>query len=102
MKEKKMNIVNYQTYENDLNSFISKHSKKSDLHIWTSPLTDGEYHKEYLFEDGSGFYEINNTNYKEDVEVEVHGITIKVEIKIVKHEYWSTDTSSSKIWYEKY
>lgn len=94
--------VNYAEYQNDLNKFIKKHSKKSELHVWTSSLTNGQYHKEYLFEDGTGFYEINNMNYKEDVEVELHGITIRTTVKMVKHEYYSTDESGSKIWYEKY
>lgn len=96
-----MKQVNYNEYENDLNSFIKKHSKKSDLHVWTSPLTNGEYHKEYLFEDGNGFYEINNMNYTEEIELEVHGIKAKAEVKMVKHEYWSTDEGTSKYWYER-
>ena len=96
-----MNIVNYQTFENDLNSFISKHSKKSDLHIWTSPLKDGEYRKEYLFEDGASFYEINRMNYSEQVEIEVHGLWMMVEVKMIRHEYFSTDEGTSKYWYEK-
>ena len=97
-----MKQVNYSEYQKDLNEFIKRHSKKSDLHVWTSALVDGEYHKEYLFEDGNGFYKINNMNYIEKVEIEVHGLIVIAEVKMVKHEYYSTDDSVSKYWYEKF
>lgn len=96
-----MKQVNYKEYTDDLNRFIEKHSKKYDMNIWTSPITNGEYRKEYAFEDGNSFYEINNLNYIEEVEVEVKGIKVKVDVKLVNHEYWSSDDSTSKYWYEK-
>ena len=96
-----MNIVNYTEYSNDLDKFIKKHSKKSDLHIWTSPIENGEYRKEYLFEDGASFYEINKMNYSEQTEIEIHGIWVMVEVNMIKHEYFSTDEGISKYWYEK-
>ena len=96
-----MKTVDYQQYEKDLNAFILKHSKKSDLHVWTSPFKDGEYRKEYLFEDGASFYEINRHDYEEEITTTVHGISVKATVKLIKHEYFSTDESESKLWYER-
>lgn len=96
-----MKTVTYQEYENDLNAFIKKHSKKSDLHIWTSPFIDGEYRKEYMYEDGASFYEINNHSYIEEATFTLHGITVKANVKMIKHEYFSTDLPESKIYYER-
>lgn len=95
-----MKTVDYRTYEKELNEFISRHSKKSDLHIWTSPFVNGEYHKDYLFEDGATFTEVNTHDYKESVIVTIHGIQMTAVVNLIRHEYWSTDDSESHVWYE--
>lgn len=95
-----MKEVDYSTYERELNEFIRKHSKKSDLHIWTSAFVNGQYHKDYLFEDGATFTEVNEHDYKEMVVVELHGKKIQTIVRMIRHEYWSTDDSESHVWYE--
>ena len=41
-------------------------------------------------------------NYMEEVEIEIHGVTVKTNVMLVKHEYYSTDNATSKYWYEKF
>lgn len=96
-----MKTVTYEEYNRDLSAFLRKHGAKSDWHVYTSPLQEGQYHKNYVFEDGAEFVEINELNYREPVEVVVHGITISTVVHLIRHEYWSTDDSVSKYWYEK-
>ena len=96
-----MREVTYKEYSDDLASFIKKHSKKYDLKVYTSPLQNGEYHKNYVFENGAEFTEINEMNYYEVVTIMVHNIPVDVKVNMIKHEYWSTDDSASKYWYEK-
>ena len=93
--------VTYETYIEDLAKFIDKHSKKYDYSVYTSPFENREYHKVYAFENCATFTEINTMEYTEVVNVQVHGITVPVEVSLIKHEYWSTDDSRSKFWYEK-
>ena len=94
-----MNTVTYEKYMNDLVKFVGKHSKKNDFRVETSPMINDRYDKKYLFEDGSTFWEINEI-ITEEVEVEVHVITCKAQVELYRHEYWSTDDSSTKYWYE--
>lgn len=96
-----MRTVTYDEYSKDLKNFIDKHSKKCDWKVYTSPLIDGQYHKNIVFEDGSEFTEINELNYSEVVEIMVHNIPVTVTVDLIRHEYWSTDDSVSKYWYEK-
>lgn len=96
-----MRTVTYDEYSKDLKNFIDKHSKKCDWKVYTSPLIDGQYHKNIVFEDGSEFTEINELNYSEVVEIMVHNIPATVTVDLIRHEYWSTDDSVSKYWYEK-
>ena len=96
-----MRTVTYKEYMEDLQKFIEKHSKKYDYRVETSPFVDNRYHKEYLFEDGATFMEVNNMDVAELVEVQAHGMTFTTEIHFIKHEYWSTDDAVSKFWFER-
>ena len=91
--------VTYKEYAKDLRDFSQKHNKKADLKIFTSPMVNDRYHKEYCWSDGATFYEINE-RVIEIAEAEVHGITVKVPVEMWRTEYWSTE-SSSKYYYEK-
>lgn len=92
--------VTYEEYTRDLQRFINKHSKKYDCRVYTSTLYHGQYHKEYCFENGATFYEINDLDYWEKVEIVVHGIKMETTVQMIKHEYYSTDDATSKYWYE--
>ena len=96
-----MVTVTFKEYNEDLAKFISKHSKKYNYKVYTSPFENNQYHKNYCFEDGATFTEINEMSVAEEVEVEVHGLKFKVDVHFIRHEYWSTDDATSKYWYEK-
>lgn len=94
-----MTTVTSTQYYDDLKNFIIKHTKKGEYKVYTSPFENGQYHKDYAFEDGSMFTEVNEMNYEEEVEIVVHGLTIKKTVKLIKHEYWSTEFGS-RYWFE--
>ena len=93
-----MLTVTYSEYMKDLEAFHKKH-RKADLQVYTSPLINNTYHKEYCYSDGAVFAEVNEMVHHEEITVDVHGIEIKTTVKMIKHEYWTTETKS-KYWYE--
>lgn len=96
-----MTIVTYKDYSDDLKKFINKHSAKSELtEVVTSSYENGMYRKSYLYEDGSEFFEVNRT-VRAKANAETVGLKFEIEVKLIEHEYWSTDESKSKYWYEK-
>lgn len=90
--------VTYGEYSNDLDRFILKHSKKSDVEVYTSPYENKQYRKTWTYADGQ-FVEINREVWKKEL-VEVYNTWIEIEVHLLEHEYWSTDNSVSKYWYE--
>ena len=93
-------LVDYNRYVEDKKAFFEKH--KFDFNCDTSPLNEySEYHKTYIFADHSVWYELIRPCY-EDYTVAVKGVTIKGKAKLLQTEYWSTDNSESKVYYEKY
>ena len=69
--------------------------KYSDITVYQWWLS-----KEYLYEDGASFWEYNRVIDATAV-ASVKGITFPVSVKLIEHEYWSTDNAGSKYWYEK-
>lgn len=94
-----MTTVTYEEYMNDKLAFIKKHSKKHDWTVYTSNFENNKYHKEYCFDNGAQFCEVNEMDVVEDVEIEAHGIKFTKEVHFIRHEYWSTE-QGSKYWYE--
>lgn len=95
-----MKKVTDKEFYKDLNTFIQKHGKKSDWKVITSPYVNGQYHKEYVFENGAVFTDVNYLE-GEYYEVEIKELGFSSKIPVIKHEYWSTDDATSKFWYEK-
>ena len=95
-----MVTVTATEYQKDFKAFINKYIEKYDVSIHTSPIKDNTYRKIYTFDNGSEFYEITYLKWTERVKVEVHGIITTADVELIKHEYWSTDDSESKCWYE--
>lgn len=90
--------MTYVDYKMD---FIKKHYD-SDWTVQISPMDkNGQYAKNYIFEDGAVLTEINRPVY-EEVEVEVKGVRVKVEVKLMETEAWNTDDATSVKWYEKW
>lgn len=94
-----MKTVTSTEYYEDLYSFIRKHSAKADYRVYTSGLENNTYHKEWCFEDGATFCEVNEMDVTEIIETEVHGVIVKTPVHFIRHEYWSTEFGS-KYWYE--
>lgn len=94
--------VSYNDYKKALNDFYLKHQKRGhEIHIKTSRLQSNMYTKEYISTDGSIFTEVNSTNLIEDVPVSIHGLHFTVPVKFFRTEFYSTDDSKSKYFYEK-
>lgn len=89
--------VTYDEYTRDLRDFCRRHDK-ADLKVFTSPMVNDSYHKEYCYSDGATFCEINDIT-TEWVEVEVKGCKTKAPITLCRTEYWSSDHSKSKYCY---
>lgn len=91
--------VNYKQYESEKVAFLKKHSW---IDCSTSPMDEyGRYHKEYICEDGSIWYEVMGPEMVSEV-VEIKKAQVKVEVKMFRTEFWSSDDSSSKYYYEQF
>ena len=92
--------VNYKEYEELRKRFFEKHNY--DYRIETSVMDEyGNYHKEYIFEDDAIWYESYKHTY-EKVEVEIKKVKVNVEVKLFCTEFWNTEDSKSKYFYEKF
>lgn len=95
-----MKIVDYKEYVEIKKQFMEKHDY--DYRVETSSMDQyGCYHKEYVFEDGSMFYEVMSPVY-EKVTVEVHKVTVAVDVKFLRTEFWNSDDAESNYYYEKF
>lgn len=91
------------TYEENIynqmkSDFMNKH--KGALKIYTKPLEYNRYYKDYCFQDGATWSEISWL-VEEVVEVMIRNIKTRVSVKLWKVEYFSTDDSKSRYYYEK-
>ena len=93
-------VVNVRTYEYEKKNFFEKHNY--DFHCETSSMDEyGRYHKEYIFEDGSIWYEVMGPVFVSQ-EVTVKECTMNVEFKMFQTEFWNSENSNSKFYYEKF
>lgn len=93
--------VNYKQYNEEKESFFTKHRKYGDIMCDTSSMDEyGRYQKTYTCADGAVWYEAMCPTY-EQVEVEIKMVKITVEVKMLRTEFWSTE-SGSKYYYEKF
>ena len=92
--------VKYAEYNAEKMEFFNNH--KNDFKCDTSSMDQyGRYWKTYVFEDGAIWYEALSTEYIQQ-EIEVKCCKVNVEIKMFRTEFWSTDDSKSKYYYEKF
>lgn len=95
-----MNTVTYEQYYEEKTAFFAKHNNGFKLE--TSSLSVGNsYVKTYAFEDGAGWCELLR-NVHEEAEFEHRGMTFKCTVSLAKLEFWSTDNSKSRYYYEKW
>lgn len=95
-----MITTTFAEFDKEYTAFAIKHNKKAERKEYTD-MTDGVIHKTVCWSDGATWYEITETDYSEEVEIEVRGIKVKVNIPMRRTEYWSTEDSKSKYFYEK-
>lgn len=91
--------VGFKEYQKDLQEFCQRHNQKAECRVYTSPMENDSYHKEYCYSDGATFYEINDIVYDE-AKITMHGLEIKVPIAFYRTEYFSTDNGKSKFFYK--
>ena len=90
----------YREYNDAKKAFVIAHMEH-DMKIHTSSLDENNsYHKEYCFDDGSTFYEVMTREFNK-VPVLIHGIEFSVNVELLKTEFWSSDDSVSRYYYEK-
>lgn len=95
-----MRVLNYQEYMKEKEEFFSKHNH--EYAVDTSSLRpDGTYYKSYNFSDGANWYEVAMPTF-EKVEVEVKKVKVNVEVKMLRTEFFNTDTGTSSYYYEKF
>ena len=96
--------VTYTEYRHDKDVFFRKH--RNDFECETSPMDEyGKYYKTYVFKDGAVWYETMFPEYvKQEIETEVKLVKVKteIEIKMFVTEFWNTDNSESKKYYERF
>lgn len=90
----------FAEYNREYTAFAIRHNEKAERREYTS-LIDGIIRKTVCWSDGATWWEVTETEYCEEVEVEVHGIKARVSVPLRKTEYWSTEDGCSKYFYEK-
>jgi len=93
-----MKIIKMKEYYELLQKFVNNHEVAN---VETSSMINGEWNKKYFCEDGAFGTEINRVIY-EQVEVEVKGLKIKVDVKLLETEWFDTDNGASIYMYQKY
>lgn len=96
--------VSCTTYRYEKHRFFKRH--KNNFECETSSMDEyGRYNKTYTFKDGAIWYETMFPEYvKQELETEVKLVKVKteIEIKMFVTEFWNTDNSESKKYYERF
>lgn len=96
-----MKRVTESQYYAELKAFIAKHGKSGNWYVDTGKYDGNTYTKTYVFEDGAQFIEVNQMEGAyETITPSLNGTALQIEIPVIEHEYWDTDNSSSRIWFE--
>ena len=91
--------VTYKEYMGMKRAFFEKHNY--DFRTETSPMDEyGRYVKTYTFEDGAQWFEQMSPEYVKGI-VKIKLAQVEVEVKMLRTEFWSTESSSS-YYYEKF
>lgn len=92
-----MNIVNTQEYNDIKKLFFRKHN--NDFQCETEGSSAEYYRKTYIFEDHSIWYEVMQ---KKTIiaQAKYYNIEFPTEVEVMETEFWSTDNSESKYYYE--
>ena len=92
--------VTYKEYTAEKQAFVEKHGS-SDWKVSTSQMDEyGRYCKTYIFGDSAIWYELMSPE-TETATFTHRGIEFKQDVKMMRIEFWSTE-SGSKYYYEKW
>ena len=92
-----MKIVRRAEYEDMKKSFFRK--RNNDFQCDTRGSSAENYHKTYSFKDGATWYEVM-TRETVTERVEIIFCNVNVSVDMMKIEFWNSDESSSKVYYE--
>lgn len=97
-----MIIVTEKEYWSEKAGFLKEHP--IDKIITSSMDEYGNWHKEYICEDGEAWYESYSHVYeKADVEIEIKKCKIvqSIGVNLFRTEYWNSVDGFSSVMYEK-
>ena len=90
----------YRDYETEKREFFARHSHETgDVKEYSHMDDFGVTRKSFCFADGASWHERNEKN-TESKKVSIRGIEVTVSIDLFKCEYWDTDNSNSRYFYE--
>lgn len=92
-----MRIVRRAEYEEMKKSFFRRH--KGDFQCDARGSSTENYHKTYNFKDGAIWYEVMTRDAVTE-RVEIKFCNVPVSVDMMKIEFWNSDESSSKVYYE--
>lgn len=75
-----MKTVTFAEFDKEYTAFAIKHNKKAERKEY-SVMSDGIIRKTVCWSDGATWWEITDTEYSEEVEVEVRGIKAMVAFR---------------------
>ena len=94
-----MLIVTQAEYNEQKKAFFKKHPL---VKVDTSSMDEySSYHKEYICEKNAIWYEVMSP-YHKTVEIEVNKCKVSVDIELFQTEFWDSDNSKSRYYYENY
>ncbi len=92
-----MKSVDYEGYMQYKLNFLKKHDEWT---VSTSPMNEyGEWHKTYSCSDGAEMHENMRPIYRQAVCI-VHDLRVKVQVKLLETELYSSDDAQSVYYYE--
>lgn len=95
-----MKLVTVEDYVNRKIQFFSNHHEVP-VRANESPLDEyGYQHKTYVFGDNTAWYEMCGPSY-EEAEVKVKNLKYRVNVKLLRIEYWSTDDPEPYVCYKR-
>lgn len=90
----------YESYTDAKQKFFKRHD--NSFRAQTSQMDEqGIWHKEYIFDDDAVWYE-TYTPVVEQANASIHGMSFKVDVKLLRTEFWCTDDSKSNYYYERW
>lgn len=90
--------ITMKQYSDSKAAFYRKHSDERGYREF-SELEGERNYKEVYFPDCHVWHEVTEPVI-ETVEVEVHGIKVKTQVKLYRTEIWDTENSASRYLYE--